>query len=126
MIRLLLGSETYLWWLADDPQLGSQVRTAMWDPSTVVFVSSATIWELAIKARLGRVELNGADLASEIAANGFMELPISALHAAHAAALPNHLDNPFDRMLVAQAQLEGLTCATRDEAFSAYDVPVLW
>jgi PIN domain nuclease of toxin-antitoxin system len=125
-VRLLLDSHAYLWWLADDQRLGVKARRAITDPTNTVLVSSATIWEIAIKAALGRLDLHGADVVSEIAANRFVELPITAAHAAAAAALPHHHDDPFDRMLIAQAQIEHLRCVTRDEAFSAYRVPTLW
>lgn len=125
-MRLLLDSHAYLWWLLDDAQLSDRLRTSLEDPSTLVFVSAASIWELGIKARLGRLELGGADLVGEIAANGFIELPVSAQHASVAADLPANHPDPFDRMLIAQAQIEGLTCATRDPAFQDYAVPTIW
>jgi len=125
-VRLLLDSHAFLWWLLDDQRLSARARSAMLEPSTVVYVSAATVWELAVKAALGRLDLGGADLVEEIAANGFAELPITAAHASAAGALPRHHDDPFDRMLVAQAGLEGLHCVTRDPAFAAYGVEVLW
>lgn len=125
-MRLLLDSHAYLWWLLGDDRLGAAAREAMADPRSLVFVSSATIWELGIKAALGRLNLGGADLVDEIPVNGFAELPIGAAHAARAAALPRHHDDPFDRMLIAQAIHEGLTCVTRDALFDRYRVPLLW
>lgn len=125
-MRLLLDSHAFLWWLVDDPRLSRAARQAMLEPATVVYVSTATVWELAVKAALGRLDLGDVDLVEEIAANGFAELPISAVHASAAAALPRHHDDPFDRMLVAQAKLEGLSCVTRDPAFSAYEVAIVW
>ncbi len=125
-MKLLLDSHAYLWWLADDARLGTGAREAIAAPGSVVFVSAITIWELTIKAGLGRLELDDADLVTEIAANHFLELPVSAAHASAAGALPHHHDAPFDRMLVAQARHEGLTCVTRDPAFAAYEVSTLW
>jgi PIN domain nuclease of toxin-antitoxin system len=125
-VKLLLDSHAYLWWLADDQRLGAKAKKAITDPANAVLVSAATIWEIAIKAALGRLDLHGADVVAEIAINRFVELPITAAHAAAAAALPRHHDDPFDRMLIAQAQLEHLRCVTRDPAFSAYRVPTLW
>lgn len=125
-MKLLLDSHAYLWWLADDQRLGAKARKAITDPANAVLVSAATIWEITIKAALGRLGLHGADVVAEIAVNRFVELPITAAHAAAAAALPRHHDDPFDRMLIAQAQLEHLRCVTRDPAFSAYRVPTLW
>ena len=125
-MKLLLDARAYLWWLADDRRLGARARKAITDPANAVLVSAATIWEIAIKAALGRLDLHGADMVAELAANRFSELPITAVHAAAAAALPRHHDDPFDRMLIAQAQIERLRCVTRDPAFSAYRVPTLW
>ena len=72
------------------------------------------------------MDVGGADLVAEISASDFLELPITGHHAQRAGTLPRHHDDPFDRMLVAQAQLEGLTCVTRDPAFQPYDVPTIW
>lgn len=123
-MRLLLDSHVFLWWLADDGRLSAAARAAIVDSRSIVHISAATIWELAIKAALGRLDTGGADLAEEIAANGFVELPISARHAAAAGALPRHHDDPFDRMLIAQARTEELVLVTRDRAFRAYEVAI--
>ena len=124
-MRLLLDTRVYLWWLADDAGLLEEARRAIADPSALVHVSAASLWEASIKEALGRLELGGSDLAEEITANGFIELPVSASHARAAAHLPEHHRNPFDRMLVAQAQLEGLTLVTSDERLTPDDVPSL-
>jgi PIN domain nuclease of toxin-antitoxin system len=126
-LRFLLDSHAWLWWLMDDRRLGRQAAPAIADPSSLVFVSAATVWELAIKTGLGRLEIDDdVDLVAEIAAAGFYELPITARHARRAALLPRHHEDPFDRMLIAQAQDEGLTCVTRDAVFSEYPVATLW
>ncbi len=125
-MRLLLDSHAYLWWLTSDRRLGGRARTALADPETMVFVSAATIWELTIKRALGRLAVQSASLCDEISANGFHELPVSARHAERAGELPKEHDDPFDRMLVAQAQIEDLTCVTKDETFDRYDVATLW
>ena len=124
-MNLLLDSHAFLWWLAEDPKLGARARTAVADPSSTVYISAATVWELAIKAALGKLDLGGADLVEEIEANSFIELPMAARHALAAATLPRHHDDPFDRMLIAQARVEGLTLVTRDPAFGAYGVAIL-
>ena len=124
-MRLLLDSHAYLWWLNDDKRLGAQARAAIAAPDSMVCVSAATIWEVAIKSRLDRLEVAG-DLVAEIAANDFTEVPVSATHTAAAGQLPRHHDDPFDRMLVAQAQLDGLVCVTRDQAFDLYEVRTIW
>lgn len=124
-MRLLLDTHALLWWLADDPKLGRAAREAIADPDAIVHVSAASLWEIAIKANLGKLDLGGADLAVEVPANGFVELPIGARHALAAGALPRHHDDPFDRMLVAQAQLEDLVVVSRDPTFPRYGVSVL-
>ena len=125
-MKLLLDSHAYIWWLIDDGQLGSAARAAVMDAESLVYVSPASIWELVIKANLGRLDLRDADLSSEIAENGFYELPITARHAERAGNLPRIHNDPFDRMLVAQSIAEDLTCVTRDSVFSSYGVPVVW
>lgn len=124
-MKLLLDSHIYLWWLADDPRLLPSARSSISDPDTVVFISAATVWELAIKSNLGRLDVGGADLIGEIAENGFVELPVTAHHAERAASLPPHHGDPFDRMLVAQSQLEQLILVTCDAAIAEYDVATL-
>lgn len=125
-MKLLLDSHAYLWWLSDDPRLTPAARAAIADPANVVLVSAATIWEIEIKRSLGRLDAGEHDLVAEIQANRFGELAVGARHAQAAACLPRHHDDPFDRMLMAQSQLEGLVCVTRDPAFQAYGVPCLW
>jgi PIN domain nuclease of toxin-antitoxin system len=125
-VKLLLDSHAYLWWLADARDLSARARAAIADPSNVVVVSAATVWEIEIKRALGRLEAGDADLVAEIEANRFVELPVRARHAAAAARLPRHHDDPFDRMLVAQTQMEGLVCVTEDPAFDAYGAACLW
>ena len=124
-MRLLLDSHAFLWWLAEDPQLSTGARQAVADPAATVFVSAATVWELSIKAALGRLDLGGADLVAEIAENLFVELPVNARHSLAAAYLPRHHGDPFDRMLIAQAQIEGLTVVSRDAALRAYEIQIL-
>jgi PIN domain nuclease of toxin-antitoxin system len=123
-VKLLLDSHAFLWWLAEDPKLGAEARQAIADPASIVHVSAATIWELSIKAALGKLDLDGADLVEEIEENDFIELPMTARHSA-AAALPRHHEDPFDRMLIAQAQIEGLTMVTRDAAFRDYGIALV-
>ncbi len=124
-MKLLLDSHAFLWWLAEDPKLGAEARKMVADPSSIVHVSAATVWELSIKASLGKLDLDGADLVEEIEENDFVELPMTARHSAAAASLPRHHQDPFDRMLIAQARIEGLTVVTRDPAFRAYGIAIV-
>jgi PIN domain nuclease of toxin-antitoxin system len=124
-MKLLLDSHAFLWWLADDPKLSKGAREALAAPSSIVHVSAATVWELAIKARRGKLDLEGANLVEEIEENAFVELPMTARHAFIAGSLPPHHEDPFDRMLIAQAKVEDLTIITRDSIFRDYGVAIL-
>lgn len=123
-MKLLLDTHILLWWLADDPKLPGPATTAIRDGETVVVVSAASAWEIAIKKAAGRLDAPD-DLLDEIEANNFDTLAISAGHALAAGALPAHHTDPFDRMLIAQAREEGLTVVTIDARFSDYDVELL-
>lgn len=121
---LLLDTHALLWWLADDPALSAEARRAIGDADTQVAVSSASAWEIAIKRALGKL-VAPDDLEEQIDANGFVPLPITISDALSAGDLPRHHDDPFDRMLAAQALSRGLTVVTRDRRFAAYRVDVL-
>lgn len=124
MSVLLLDTHVFLWWRANDPRLQPPARDAIARAATV-FVSAASAWEAGIKQALGRLVLPGT-FAEGVDESGFLRLPIAFEHAAEAAALPPHHGDPFDRMLVAQARLEGLTLVSHDRQLAAYDVAVLW
>jgi PIN domain nuclease of toxin-antitoxin system len=122
--RLLLDTHVFLWWRVDDGRLGEPARSAI-SGADLVMVSAASAWEAAIKARLGRLELPERFEAG-VLASGFERLPIGFSHAEAAAALPAHHRDPFDRMLLAQAMVEGLTLVSHDRRLEPYGVPVLW
>jgi PIN domain nuclease of toxin-antitoxin system len=122
---LLLDSHVFLWWDMGDARLAANVREAIADPENRVLLSAVSVWEIAIKRGLGKLAFRGS-LIKAIAANGFEELPVTAVHAERAAALPEHHRDPFDRMLVAQSLCEACVLVTRDRAFEAYGIPCLW
>jgi len=122
--KLLLDTHVFLWWLVDDPRLHETIRTSIIE-ANLVLVSAASAWEAAIKAALGRLTLPDS-LEVGVRECGFERLTIGFSHAETAAALPPFHNDPFDRMLVAQAQLEGLTFVTHDRKIEPYDVPILW
>jgi len=124
-LRLLLDTHAWLWWLADDRRLGRHARQALANPRSEVYVSAASAWEVAIKEALGKLRLRKVDLEREVAANGFLELPIRTRHALVAGRLAPIHEDPFDRMLVAQAQTEDLAVVTADPVFERYGVQVL-
>lgn len=123
-MRLLLDTSAFLWWLGDDPALGGSARAAIAQADNEVFVSAASAWEIAVKRATGTLEAP-FDVAEALAGNHFEELPIDVRHATAAGALPPHHEDPFDRMLVAQARLEHLTLVAHDAAFERYDVELL-
>jgi len=124
-VRLLLDTHVVLWWLADDRRLRSPEREAIADPESVAHVSAATVWEISIKRRIGRINLDDDVFVRQLETEGFVELPVRWRHARTAAALPRHHDDPFDRMLVAQAQMEGLSLVSYDAVFPRYAVSLL-
>ena len=123
-MRLLLDTHIFLWAVAGAPLLKPDARRLIEDAEEV-YVSAASIWEVAIKARLGKIEADVVELAAAIDASGFLELPVSAAHAAGVAHLDLHHNDPFDRLLVAQALAEPLRLLTADEVLAKYSDVVL-
>ena len=118
-MRLLLDTHVYLWYLADSRRLSRKARAEI-ASADEVFVSAASIWEAAVKAGLGKLDASAEDLVAGIGGSGFVELPISARHAARVVALPEHHRDPFDRLLVAQAIHEPLHLLTADDTLKRY------
>ena len=128
-MRLLLDTHAFLWWAEDSPQLPRPARRAIQDEDNDVLVSAASAWEITTKHRLGK--LPGADpIASDIpgaiADQGFEELPITVAEAARAGALPGPLNDPFDRMLIAQAISRDLVLISNESTFDRYGIRRLW
>lgn len=121
-MALLLDTHVVLWWLEDDAKLDSATKDRL-DVDSEIFVSSASVWEVGIKQALGKLTGEGS-LAEYVRDSGFAVLSISADHAIAASVLPPHHRDPFDRILIGQALVEGLTVMTRDRVFDAYDVPI--
>lgn len=128
-MRYLLDTHAFLWWILDDPRLSTRAISVMRDPDNEILFSAASAWEIAIKAQLGRIsfETDPADLIPrQIAANGFTSLPVSVDHALMVSALPAIHRDPFDRMLVAQAQREKAVLLSADPAIGRYPVEIVW
>ena len=123
MQRFLLDTHTFLWWLADSKQLGKRCREVISDQRNQIFVSAATTWEILIKMSLGKLEAP-EDIDSVVTDEGFDKLPISLYHGQLAGRLPALHRDPFDRMLIAQAQAEGLILLTADEIICQYQLRV--
>lgn len=120
-MRLLLDTHFVVWWLADAPELGPKAKELIAAPENLVFISAASVWELRIKEAIGKVTLS-ADFAAALAAEAFESLSVTVQHAHALRGLPMHHRDPFDRLLIAQAQAEGLTLVTRDEIVRCYEV----
>ncbi|MDO9534823.1 MAG: type II toxin-antitoxin system VapC family toxin [Bacillota bacterium] len=128
-MKALLDTHTFLWWITDDPQLSSKARQIISDTENTIYLSAASGWEMAIKARLGKIKLpeNLSEfLFEQMSANAIRELPVKMNHALHVYTLPIHHRDPFDRLLISQSQLEILPLITMDRLFSKYKVSVLW
>ena len=124
MLRLLLDTQALVWALGNHPRLGPAARDAITDPDNDAYVSAASVWEIAIKQALGKLRAP-QNLSGRVEQDGFKGLPITLFHAEQAGALtPIHRD-PFDRLLVAQAQVEGLTIVTSDSVIPRYGVQTL-
>ena len=121
MLRLLLDTHVFLWWCAGNKQLKKRVRNVIADPDNEVFVSAASGYEIAIKRALGKIEIMD-NLTDEVDKEGFVHLPVTFFHAEQAGKLPFHHRDPFDRILIAQAQAEGLMLVTRDVHIPLYGV----
>jgi PIN domain nuclease of toxin-antitoxin system len=126
---LLLDTHALLWWLAEPDRLSEAAHAAIADPTTRVFVSSASGWEIATKVRLGKlpaaVELL-SDLPDLLASQGFELLPIQLRHGLRAGSYPMAHRDPFDRLLAAQAELAHLTLVSLDPALQPFPCQVLW
>jgi PIN domain nuclease of toxin-antitoxin system len=125
-VSLLLDTHVFLWWIGEPARLSDDARAAIADPQTLVYVSAASAWEISIKRALGRVDLRDEEFSYGIRESGFAELNVTVEHSLVAGALPPHHRGPFDRMLVAQATVEGLRLVTHDRVITAYDTEPLW
>lgn len=128
-MRVLVDSHALLWWILNDAALSEPARELIRNKNDSVLVSAASAWELAIKFRLGRLP-RAADLISDFSSamdgEGFQLLPVTAEHGIRAGLLPGHHKDPFDRMLVAQAQAESMPIISNERVFEYYGVRRLW
>lgn len=128
-MRALLDTHTFLWWVLDVPRLSDESRAILEDGDNDLVFSAASAYELAFKARSGRLTLPEPPetyVPDRLVSNGFTRLAIELAHALRAGSLPWIHRDPFDRMLVAQAQIEGLPILTADPAITRYDVETIW
>lgn len=126
-MNLLLDTHALIWWLQDSKKLGRRARSAILRPDSEVFISSASVWEISVKWTVGRVRSKEipVDYTAALLAAGFQPLSITFPHALAVRNLPLYHADPFDRMLIAQAQCEDLTLITADGEFAAYGVRMI-
>lgn len=125
MTRLLIDTHALLWWLSADSALSATAAATIADPLNEPLVSTASLWEIAIKRSVGK--LNAPDeLPDTVTRGGFAWLPVEAEHAWAVRTLPRHHRDPFDRLLVAQSLVEGLPVVTADARFAPYGVETRW
>jgi len=128
-MRGLLDTHTFLWWITENSRLSTNIYSILSDGDNELYLSAASGWEIAIKAGLGRLQLPANPekfIAEQVQINSIIVLPIQMSHALYVYSLPAHHNDPFDRMLIAQAKLEDLTILTADPLIAKYDVKIIW
>jgi PIN domain nuclease of toxin-antitoxin system len=127
-MRLLLDTHAFIWWDSDPAQLSPAALAALQDPANEVWLSVASVWELVIKAQLGKLALRLplADIVRQQQANGLRVLPVSLAHVLAVEGLPPIHKDPFDRLLIAQANVEGAELVSADQVVRQYPVRILW
>lgn len=128
-MKVLLDTHAFLWWIMDNPRLSARASNIIAAPETIVYVSAATAWEISVKSQIGKLSLTQPVkqyIPTQMTTNGFLDLPITVDHALHIHSLPLHHRDPFDRMLVAQSQLEEMPILSADPLLSRYTVDVIW
>ncbi len=128
-MKVLIDTHTFLWWNTDNPLLSLHAREIIADGRNEVFLSVASIWEIVIKTAKGKLNLPEAPaeyITSRMSTYRFTALPIQISHAVHVYQLPPYHNDPFDRLLIAQSQLESLPLVTADENIQRYDLETIW
>jgi PIN domain nuclease of toxin-antitoxin system len=128
-VRLLIDTQCWLWWFSDAERLNPRAHRLVTDGENVVCFSAASSWEIAIKASLGKLKLPQPPaqyVTERLAAHAMTGLSIEHAHALRVASLPDHHKDPFDRLIVAQAQVESLAVLTADPLIARYDIDTIW
>jgi PIN domain nuclease of toxin-antitoxin system len=123
-VKLLLDTHTLIWWLTNHPTLSQAAKKAISNQDNLVFISAASAWEIAIKKSLGKLTAPD-DLEVQIENNNFQPLPITITHGLAIEKLPNHHNDPFDRIIIVQAIAESMTVVTRDKKFNLYNILII-
>jgi PIN domain nuclease of toxin-antitoxin system len=129
MSNFLLDTHAFIWWIEDNVQLTKTVIKTISDPSNTIYVSAASIWEISIKIKIGKLKIEGYSekfLKNQLIDNSFTFLPISLTHSYKVHELPLHHKDPFDQMLISQAISEKCPIITRDSLFDKYEVKTIW
>lgn len=128
-MNYLLDTHTFLWFVNDDPALSARAKALIEDPENIIYLSMASLREMAIKISLGKLEMPSPFekfINIQLHENSIILLDIKTQHTAVVVTLPFHHRDPFDRMIIAQAQSEGLTIISKDEVFDTYEVKRRW
>jgi len=125
-MNYLLDTHAFLWWLDNSDQLSENARSVIEDGNNRIFISHASQWEISIKVAINRLVFPVDKLEDEVDKNGFELLNITTPHIVQTAGLPMHHRDPFDRMLIAQAQSESLVLLSKDQIFPKYNVELFW
>jgi PIN domain nuclease of toxin-antitoxin system len=128
-MNVLLDTQCWLWWFAEEERLNAGARQLIGDGENTLYFSAASSWEIAIKCSIGKLKLPESPdryVPRRLASQGMLGMPVEHVHALRVASLPDHHRDPFDRLLVAQAQMEGLALLTADPLIAAYEVKTIW
>lgn len=128
-MNILLDTHAFLWWVTDDPKLSTTVRSLIADPDNIIYLSVISAWEITIKQQSGKLTLPepaAIYIPSRLTANRFRTQTVELSHVLKIASLPNYHRDPFDRLLIAQSQVENLPIATVDSLITQYSVDVVW
>lgn len=128
-MNVLLDTHAFLWWVIDDPQLSKAAKAIIADPSNTIYLSVVSAWEIIIKERTGKLTLPEPPetyIPSRLASNRFISLNVQMQHVLQIAILPDHHRDPFDRLLIAQSQVENIPLLTVDHLIGQYSVNVIW
>jgi PIN domain nuclease of toxin-antitoxin system len=124
-MKFLLDTHILIWGLQENERLSHQIKELIDNEDNEIYISAASIWEIAIKSSLNKLNLSADEIVAALQDSDYLQLPITFGHTAKTAHLPHHHNDPFDRILIAQALVENLTLVTHDEKIKKYDVSLL-
>ena len=128
-MKILIDTQVFLWWISDNPNISSKFHDVMSEPRNEIYFSAASGWEIAVKAKIGRLSIQGDPqkfIPTQLSLNSITVLPIQISHTLQTYHLPEHHKDPFDRLIIAQSQIENMPIATNDALFKNYEVDLIW